>query len=59
MNDRDYMQKLDPKSDERIFLSYSTTSHAYRVFNKLTHSVMDSINVTIKDIDDHTYQDDE
>lgn len=59
MHDRDYRQKLDTKSDEGIFLGYSTTSRAYRVFNKRTHFVMESIDVTIKEIDDHTSKFDE
>jgi len=29
--DRDYRRKMDPKSDEGIFLDYSTNSRAYRV----------------------------
>ena len=41
--------KFDAKSDEGIFLGYSTTSWAYRVFNKRTKTVMESINVKIDD----------
>ena len=37
------------KSDEGIFLEYSTTSRVYRVFNKRTKTVMESINVKIDD----------
>ena len=37
------------KSDEGIFLGYSTTSQAYRVFNKRTKTVMEFINVKIDD----------
>ncbi|CAM9000216.1 unnamed protein product [Rhodiola kirilowii] len=49
LNDREYRQKLDPKSDEGFFLGYSSNSRAYRVFNRRTGSVMESINVKIKD----------
>ncbi|CAM8957434.1 unnamed protein product [Rhodiola kirilowii] len=49
LNDREYRQKLDPKSDEGFFLGYSSNSRAYRVFNKRTGSVMESINVRVKD----------
>ncbi|CAM8997413.1 unnamed protein product [Rhodiola kirilowii] len=49
LNDREYRQKLDPKSDEGFFLGYSSNSRAYRVFNKRTGSVMESINVKVKD----------
>lgn len=41
--------KFDPKSDKGIFLGYSTNSRAYRVFNKRTETVMESINVVIDD----------
>ena len=40
---------MDPKSDEGIFLGYSTNSRAYRVFNSRTKVMMESINVTIDD----------
>jgi hypothetical protein len=47
--DRENLGKFDPKSDEGIFFGYSSTSHAYRVFNKRTKTVMESINVFIDD----------
>ncbi|KAI4331835.1 hypothetical protein L6164_016790 [Bauhinia variegata] len=37
--------KFDAKSNEGIFLGYSLTSKAYRVFNKQTKSVEESMNV--------------
>jgi hypothetical protein len=40
------------KSDEGIFLGYSTNSRAYRVFNKRTETVMESINVVVDDEED-------
>ena len=49
LNDRENLGKFDAKSDEGIFLGYSTTSWAYRVFNKRTKIVMESINVKIDD----------
>ena len=49
LNDRENLGKFDAKSDEGIFLRYSTTSRAYRVFNKRTKMVMESINVEIDD----------
>ena len=49
LNDRENLGKFDAKSDEGIFLGYSTTSRAYRVFNKRSKTVMDSINVKIDD----------
>ena len=48
--DRDYRRKMDPKSDEGIFLDYSTNSRAYKVYNNRTQVVMESINVVIDDV---------
>jgi len=48
--DRDYRRKMDPKSDEGIFVGYSTNSKAYRVYNNITQAVMESINVVIDDV---------
>ena len=41
--------KFDAKSDEGIFFGYSVNSQAYRVFNKRTKMVMESINAVIDD----------
>ena len=49
LNDQENLGKFDAKSDEGIFLGYSTTSQAYKVFNKRTKTVMESINVEIDD----------
>ncbi|CAJ2662295.1 unnamed protein product [Trifolium pratense] len=49
--DRESRRKLDPKSDEAIFLGYSTNSRAYRVFNSRTRTMMESINVVVDDSD--------
>ena len=37
--DREPRRKLDPRSDEGIFLGYSRNSRAYRVFNKWTKTL--------------------
>ena len=47
--DREPRRKLDARSDEGIFLGYSRNSRAYRVFNKGTKTMMESINVVIND----------
>ena len=47
LNDRENLRKFDAKSDEGIFLGYSTSNWAYRVYNKRTKTVMESINVKI------------
>ena len=49
LSDRENLRKFDAKSDEGIFFGYSTNSRAYRVFNKRTKIVMESINVKIDD----------
>ena len=41
------MEKFDSRSDEGIFLGYSFTSKAYRVYNKRTVKVMETVNVVI------------
>ncbi|KAG9451352.1 hypothetical protein H6P81_011317 [Aristolochia fimbriata] len=47
--DRESLGKFAARSDEGIFLGYSTNSRAYRVYNKRTQVVMESINVTVFD----------
>ena len=45
LNTKDNLGKFDSKDDERIFLGYSTSSKAYRVFNKRTLVVEESMHV--------------
>ena len=49
LNDRENLGKFDAKSDEGIFLGYSTSSWAYKVYNNRTKTVMGSINMKIDD----------
>jgi hypothetical protein len=49
LRDRENLGKFDLKSDEDIFLGYSTNSRAYKVYNTRTETVMESINVVIDD----------
>ncbi|KAI5335384.1 hypothetical protein L3X38_025517 [Prunus dulcis] len=49
--DRENLAKFDTRSDAGIFLGYSLTSRAYKVFNKRTCIVMESINVVVNDTD--------
>jgi len=46
---REHITKMDPKSDDGIFLGYSKNNRAYRVFNTISKSVIESINVVIYD----------
>ena len=45
-NGKDDLGKFDYKSDEGIFLGYSSSSKAYRVYNKRTLTVEESIHVS-------------
>ena len=47
LKDRENVEKFDFWSDEGIFLGYSSTSKAYRVYNKRTMKVMETVNVLI------------
>ena len=47
LKDRENVGKFDSRSDEGIFLEYSSTSKAYRVYNKRTMKVMETVNVVI------------
>lgn len=49
LSGREQRKKSDPKIYEGICLGYSTNNSVYRVFNKHTKSIMESINVTIND----------
>ena len=44
-NGKDALGKFDPRSDEAIFLGYSSHSKAYKVFNKKTLCVEESVHV--------------
>ena len=46
LNTKEHLSKFDLKSNERIFMGYSTNSKAYRVFNKKSLVVEESMNVT-------------
>ena len=44
-NGKDQLGKFDPRSDEAIFLGYSATSKAYKVLNRRTQKLEESIHV--------------
>ncbi|KAJ9553229.1 hypothetical protein OSB04_017274 [Centaurea solstitialis] len=46
LNNRDNLGKFDKKADEGYFLGYSLTSKTFRVYNKRTKMVMETIYVT-------------
>src|SRR5438270_7138602 len=45
LNTKGNLDKFDSRSDEGIFLGYSTRSKAYRIFNKNTSSIEESLHV--------------
>ena len=49
-NGKDFLGKFDAKSDEKIFLGYFSQSKSYRVFNKRTLVVEQSVQVIVDDI---------
>ena len=49
LNDMEHMSKFEARSDEGIFLGYSLNSRAYRVYNKRTQTIMESVNVIVDD----------
>ena len=44
-NGKEPLGKFDPRSDEAIFLGYSSHSKSYKVFNKRTLCVEKSVHV--------------
>ncbi|KAI3735634.1 hypothetical protein L6452_15141 [Arctium lappa] len=46
LNDRESLNKFSAKADEGIFIGYSSTSVAYRVYLKKLKTVVESVNVT-------------
>ncbi|KAI3681374.1 hypothetical protein L6452_36168 [Arctium lappa] len=46
LNDRENLNKFSAKADEGIFIGYSSTTTAYRVYLKKTKTVIESVNVT-------------
>ena len=52
LKDRENVENFDSRSDEEIFLAYSSTSKAYRVYNKRTMKVMETLNVVIDESSD-------
>ncbi|KAJ9552775.1 hypothetical protein OSB04_016820 [Centaurea solstitialis] len=45
LNNKDNLGKFDSKSDDRIFLGYSSISKTYRVFNKRRQAIEETIHV--------------
>ena len=54
LNDREHLGNFQAKSYKGIFLGNSLNSHAYRIFNLCTKTILESINVVIDDLNDVT-----
>ena len=52
LKDRENVGKFDFRSDEGIFLGYSSTNKVYRVYNKRTKKVMKTVDVVIDETSD-------
>nr|GFA24903.1 hypothetical protein [Tanacetum cinerariifolium] len=50
VRDGENIDKMKEKGDECIFVGYSTQSRAYRVFNKRTRVIMESIHVNFDEL---------
>ena len=46
----DDLEKFDSRTDEGIFLGYSSTKKAYRCYNKRLHKIVESVDVKVDDI---------
>ena len=52
LNDKDQRGKFEAKSDEAIFLEYSTTGRAYHIYNKRMKAIKESMNVVVDDFNE-------
>ena len=52
LNNKDNLGKFDSKSDKAIFLGYSTTSKAYRVFNLRTRTLEESMHIKFDEFEE-------
>nr|GEZ82119.1 integrase, catalytic region, zinc finger, CCHC-type, peptidase aspartic, catalytic [Tanacetum cinerariifolium] len=50
LRDRGNLNKMKENGDECIFVGYSNQSRAYRVFNKITRVIMESIHVNFDEL---------
>jgi len=50
-NGKERLGKFDEKADLGIFMGYSLTSHAYRVYNKRLMTVEESVHVVFDEVD--------
>nr|GEZ36312.1 hypothetical protein [Tanacetum cinerariifolium] len=49
-NDSENLGKLQPKADIRIFIGYASTKKAFRIYNRLTRRIMETIHVDFDEL---------
>ncbi|GKE69572.1 retrovirus-related pol polyprotein from transposon TNT 1-94, partial [Tanacetum coccineum] len=49
-NNRDNLRKMKPKADIRIFIGYSETSRGFRIYNRRTKKIMETIHVKFDEL---------
>lgn len=49
LNDKEHLGKFDSRCDERMFLGYASNNTSYRVYNKKTGKIKESINSVFDD----------
>lgn len=52
INEKEHLEKFDPRSDEGVFISCFENSRAYRIYNTWTQTIIEFVNVKIFDISD-------
>nr|GEW51053.1 hypothetical protein [Tanacetum cinerariifolium] len=50
LNDREYIAKLGAKGDIGFFIGYSADSCAYRIYNRRTKKIMETMNVSFDEL---------
>ncbi|GJX72057.1 retrovirus-related pol polyprotein from transposon TNT 1-94 [Tanacetum coccineum] len=49
-NDRDDIGKMKPKADIGVFIGYSETSRGFRIYNRRTKRIMETINIKFDEL---------
>ncbi|GKB76994.1 integrase, catalytic region, zinc finger, CCHC-type containing protein [Tanacetum coccineum] len=49
-NDREDLGKMKPKADIRVFIGYSETSKGFRIYNRRTKKIMETIHVKFDEL---------
>ena len=55
-NGKENLGRFDEKADFGIFIGYSLTSHAYRIYNKKLMTVEESVHVVFEEVDHKNIQ---